>query len=573
MRSVGSRLTYCDILKVISSNVPLSDFAQKFKERKNKMKTLKNKIAAITIALFFMLSMTASIALIPTTSAHTPPWTIPTTAYVTCAPGVVGVGQYTTIVVWVDRYSTTAGGENGQVWTGYQLNITQPDGSTVIIGPWTCASALASDYKTFVPTQAGTYKIVFSWPGGIVVPSEAILARTLATATLGINDTFLGATSAPPYLVVQQTPVPNWPEAPLPTGYWTLPINSQDRSWSPLVSNWLKGTWLINNWQEGTAPTSAHVLWTAPMMASSPNIAGYPGGIADSQWPGLQNNINDYVTPWLQPIIMDGVIYYNSPQTAQSDHYGYYAMDLYTGQQLWYKNGTDNGLNNPYTLGAPGGEVGGSYAQNFPSLTLGQLYHSDTANGNGIDECLWMQFSSGTSLGTEWFMIDPSTGNVILTLTNVPSGTASTDQNGDLLIYSYNANTGNLLCWNSTQAIYPGGPTGTAVQDYHPAVGAVINAVADTAWENASTTWGVGLAPDILAALQVPHSGYSMNVTIPKGLQGSMTILRDDNRVPKEIFGAALTTNMGAAGSIGGSVIDDNIGIWLATINDHATGL
>ncbi len=62
-----------------------------------------------------------------------------------------------------------------------------------------------------------------------------------------------------------------------------------------------------------------------------------------------------------------------------------------------------------------------------------------------------------------------------------------------------------------------------------------------------------------------------MNVTIPTGLKGSMTILRDDNRVPKQIFGAALTTNFGTMGSIGGAVIDDNIGIWLATINEHAT--
>ena len=46
------------------------------------MKILKNKIAAITIVTFFVLSMIASVAMIPNASAHTPAWQIPTFAYV-----------------------------------------------------------------------------------------------------------------------------------------------------------------------------------------------------------------------------------------------------------------------------------------------------------------------------------------------------------------------------------------------------------------------------------------------------------------------------------------------------------
>ena len=58
-------------------------------------------------------------------------------------------------------------------------------------------------------------------------------------------------------------------------------------------------------------------------------------------------NAEDYEAPWGTAIIMNGKIYYNAPAVADSDKYGYYAVDLYTGQQIWYKNGTDNGLNNP----------------------------------------------------------------------------------------------------------------------------------------------------------------------------------------------------------------------------------
>ena len=66
------------------------------------MKTLKNKIAAITIALFFILSMTASMTLIPSTEAHTPPWNIPNWVYLTVEPNPVGVNQPLSIVIWDD---------------------------------------------------------------------------------------------------------------------------------------------------------------------------------------------------------------------------------------------------------------------------------------------------------------------------------------------------------------------------------------------------------------------------------------------------------------------------------------
>ena len=43
---------------------------------------LKNKIAAITICVFFVLSMTGSMILVPNVNAHSPPWNIPTYAYI-----------------------------------------------------------------------------------------------------------------------------------------------------------------------------------------------------------------------------------------------------------------------------------------------------------------------------------------------------------------------------------------------------------------------------------------------------------------------------------------------------------
>ena len=51
-----------------------------------KMQIAKNKIVAIAIAIFFIFSMGASMMLIPSASAHTPAWKIPTYAYISATP-------------------------------------------------------------------------------------------------------------------------------------------------------------------------------------------------------------------------------------------------------------------------------------------------------------------------------------------------------------------------------------------------------------------------------------------------------------------------------------------------------
>jgi hypothetical protein len=81
-------------------------------------------------------------------------------------------------------------------------------------------------------------------------------------------------------------------------------------------------------------------------------------------------------------------------------------------------------------------------------------------------------------------MLASTTGHLILILKNVPSGTGASDENGDLLRYTVNTATGNVLCWNSIQAIYSGGVTGTSQQQWKPRIGGVIDAVNDTSWLN-----------------------------------------------------------------------------------------
>ena len=518
------------------------------------MKTLKNKSRASLIALFLMLSMISTLVLLPDANAHTPAWTIPTNAYVTAAPSPVGIGQSTTIVMWLDQTPPTSGGVQGPRWHGCKLDITKPDGSKETIGPFTLRSATASDWVSYTPDQVGTYTIVFSWPGQTLTNNTGEEVQANAGIPY-LGDFFAGSTSTPLKLVVQQDPIAQWVEPALPTEYWQRPINDANREWSVLASNWLKGSWLVNNFQgAGLAPESPHIMWSEPI---TPGIAG---GINDAQWPGIPTNVHDYEDPWSGAIIMNGKIHYNSPNIGmESGAYGYYCRDLYTGELIWYKNGTDNGLNNPYTINTGLGSRTAYGAQQYLGLTQGQLYHYDAANGQGILAYLWMVS------GTTWYMMDAYTGNFILKLINVPSGTAVTDQDGSLLRYSYNAATGKLLCWNVSQSIPPSAPFGSGQQQWKMRLGATIDAVNDTTW----TTMGIlpNLVGDYLTSDILPRSGYTMNLTVAKNLPPINAVLLDDNRVPKMIFGASALAGLGALGTELGP---DQFSAYAMTINEHA---
>ena len=94
------------------------------------MKNFKGKTIAISIAILLTISMSASIMLIPSAEAHTPPYYIVSYAYLTAAPQPVGIGQPMSVSIWVDYPlpGTTLLLSNIRR-TGYALNITAPDGN------------------------------------------------------------------------------------------------------------------------------------------------------------------------------------------------------------------------------------------------------------------------------------------------------------------------------------------------------------------------------------------------------------------------------------------------------------
>ena len=118
---------------------------------------------------------------------------------------------------------------------------------------------------------------------------------------------------------------------------------------------------------------------------------------------------------------MNGILYYNIyPASDGKQGYpiqGIKAVDLRTGEDLWFRNGT--------------------------RLAFGQLIHVDTMNMQGIFGYIW------STEGTTWSAYDAWNGEFVYKMFGVPSGTTVIGPNNEILIYTVNSN-GWMTCWNST---------------------------------------------------------------------------------------------------------------------------
>ena len=81
------------------------------------LKFSRKKITTATIAMILILSMTASIVLIPAVTAHSPPVNIQVWVYCSVGNRVIGVGQSTIIVFWANEIPPGAQGQYGDRWT------------------------------------------------------------------------------------------------------------------------------------------------------------------------------------------------------------------------------------------------------------------------------------------------------------------------------------------------------------------------------------------------------------------------------------------------------------------------
>ena len=408
------------------------------------MKNSKNRVTTILIALFLIISMTTSILLMPTTTAHSPKWTIDSYGYLQAGPNPVGVGQSVLIIMWVDGPLPGATVDNDIRRHDYTLTVTAPDGKEQSYN-WPIVSDPTSvQFISYTPTQVGTYTLNFNYPEQTYTWNSSSTEKTWnGDVFTAANDTF--------ELTVQQDPLPAPKNSyPLPTEYWTRPIEGQNTDWYSISSNWLgepfilsgasvgggtSGLYIARVQPDGTAPNSAHIMWSKPLQDG-----GVVGG-NNTAIPGeMYYTGGSYQTRFSNALIMNGRLYYELPYGNSGVGGGWVCIDLQTGEQIWY---------NP--------DIGRS-GSGLPSISFGLLPSLDTPNQHGILPN-GLLFSS--NFGRSY---DPTTGlPTALNVTGVPSTNtnlaAVPGPNGEVIRYSVvnKGTTANpdwrLLQWNSSKSI------------------------------------------------------------------------------------------------------------------------
>ena len=467
-----------------------------------KMKNQKNKTKISTFVLILVLTISATLVALPMVSARDPPWIISTWAFVAVTPDTIGVGQEVLIVFWINAVPPTAQGAYGDMWIFY-VDITSPDGSEETRGPLT-SDPVGGGYTLFTPSQLGTYTVVCRFPG------QKITGIPNREDHISVGDVYEASTSAPATITVQQEPLPKYQETPLPSGYWERPIYGANRDWWKVAGQWLGGadalhSLRVNKYSEG--PESSHILWTnrywegGIMGGGASYSLGSSGYYTGSAYEG-------YGGP---SIILDGKVYYNQRTPPR---YGWYCLDLYTGEAVYYENDTS----------AP---------------SFGQALSIDYPNQHGGFDYLWR--TSGVTLpsgytsqpGTQsWEMLDAYTGKSICKIGNVSSsGTAFIDSIGSicrLRIVGEGADR-RLTIWNTTQAIWWRG----TYEQY------LTNNMTGFS-SNSYWMW----RPEQLNRVFDGRMGFSVNVSIPEEVTGN-TFLQQVVRVDQDVIVGTQGSNDG----------------------------
>jgi outer membrane protein assembly factor BamB len=367
-------------------------------------KTLKLNKTVFAVALILLLTVSSSLAILPSAMAAAVP-DRNTGAYMSAAPKLIGLGQELTCnaIIWPapagptlyspavnqigshpeltgqkleDLYSNSA-------WHKVTVTFTKPDGTVDsfmpldaslhnvgldIPGMTTQLGTLLFYYK---PDQVGTWTVTCSFPG-----------QTITTPPITDTVFYKASTSKATTFTVQADPVNagilnGWPYSQLPNNYWERPVNTNNREWYSISGDWLQSKYdaLSNAYNPySTAPNSAHIIWK--------NTA-YMSGIVGGEWGSLA-----YGEAGTTQIVMDGMVIYNEPSGNM-----FRAVDLRTGELIYRATGSIN--------------LGQHILPFFQTVAQ--------TNEGGVAGYLW-----GFS-GSSWLRYDAFTGALLQTIANAPT--------------------------------------------------------------------------------------------------------------------------------------------------------
>jgi hypothetical protein len=461
----------------------------------NNLNLPQNKTTIGAVVMILLMAISVFAVAVPRTSAQAipPGFNVPQWTYINAFPNPVGVGQTISVLVWTANLPPTGSGAYGDRWTGMYVVVTKPDGTNQTLGPYT-SDPVGDIFVTFNPDVAGNYsfqaftpgKLIDETPNGVdpaaITPTvltnaqkyaadnNVSLSTAIAATVAGANwhRYYLASMSDSVTVTVQDAPIPTEIVYPMPTEYWSQPVSQAGHSyWAYATGDWLGqgiapnyfGSQLPENNIGGiindytTPPTTAHIAWSKPINFGG--VAGNPQQLNNGgdNYYGYQS----YETMFSNAIIMNGVLYYNTPNPPE---YGFTAVDMKTGQTLWYQNGT-NAWTGTVNMGTGNSQnpiqIGSFNKNSYPQLSFGQEMDFESPNQHGTINTLWSIWTANNGSNV-WSAFDPMTGNWICNLWNVPSYATSfgspalsTDEMGNMMIYTVNNATKQLSIWNSTQ--------------------------------------------------------------------------------------------------------------------------
>jgi hypothetical protein len=449
--------------------------------QKTKMIDSNKQTKVFAISVIALLAV--STLVITSVTARTPALSIPNYVYIIASPNPIGVDQTISLFAWTAAYPPTGNGQYGDRWTNLQIIVTKPDGTNTTLGSFT-SDSVGAIFTNYTPETIGNYSFQFHMPAYTIVGYNSefpVTPPSSQTNTIYIGDTFQEAWSTPVVVEVTNEPVASAPSYPLPTDYWTTPVSQSGHDeWVYITGDWLAAPVPDRRTNDNTeTPTTAHIAWTKAI-----NFGGV-GGQSSAIASGGDNYYSylAYEPMFNNVIIMNGRLYYNTPNPPQ---YGFTAVDLRSGEQLWYNNGTQDPLAvKQYT--AP------SVKNNYPQLSFGQELDYESPNQHGLISYLWVTYtlSNGSNV---WAMYDPFSGNWICDIVGVPAASGpfyvsymTTDEIGSYIILSPSSDFKTMTIWNSTKCIQNTNPSLTSANGYwswRPPLGGIFSASSGTTLYN-----------------------------------------------------------------------------------------
>ncbi|HLN90026.1 MAG TPA: hypothetical protein VK253_08170 [Candidatus Binatia bacterium] len=505
-----------------------------------------NKASAIAITVLLTISLAASTLLLPNVTAHSPPWQIPTYAYIIAEPNPIGLGQTIQVYMWLDPVYGAAGGtvaavgsngstasaallSNSYRFRNYQLTIISPNGTSTTRSFPIVSDSTSNQQTSFTATEVGKYTFNFNYTGQVYGAN----GNGYEKASL-YNDNYLPS-SASTTLTVQQEPIaPATNSYPLPTAYWDRPIYGENTDWWSISSDWLGqglappqgygGTYFSTLYHsDSIGPLTSHIMWTRPLQfggvtgGNSFTVSGSdpndPKGV--QYWEG-----SSYQPRFVNPIIVDGYMFYTEPISFSGGASGPTdAVNLRTGQLLWSRS-------------------------DVPVLSFAYVYNLWDPDQHGVYPPILVAVnpilgSASTGLGYVWQFYDGYTGVSLFNATNIPSNS----------FYSVISGTA-VVNWPN-QVVSPNifGPSGEALRYVITNTGTAANPKWYLSQWNMTKLWQYDINPYTGGGSQSPGV---INASNGMFIGGAVGLIFGGGALPPPITGAIQPGILPVGQNVGG---------------------